>query len=141
MSLNSDYIIDFERLVKILTMEVTYPPILLTLTFFIIQSDLNEIPTVLLVVIILVKLAIPFILFVLIKWKKFFWLTFLLIFIVLPSGVIYWLIIESIFSKFFLLIPLSLFYFYCLLLKWAANDWLAEAEAKLERENNTNVKS
>ncbi len=141
MSLNSDYIIDLERLVKILTIEVTYPPTLLTISFLIMQADLKNIPIVLLVVIITAKLALPFIIFFLIKWKKYMWLAMLLTFILLPSGVIYWLIIESIFSKFFLMIPLSLFYFFCLLLKFSAKDWLIEAEAKLERENIATIKS
>ncbi len=123
-----------ERLRQILDLEVTYPPILITITFLFLNSINNSLPTLTILIIAIAKMAIPFIVYVLLVEKKYSWLISLLIFIVIPSVIIYSSISESVFSKYFLLIPFLIFFFYCLLLKFAVRDWLAEAEAKAEHE-------
>lgn len=115
-------------------MEVTYPPVLIAISFLIFQSVDNSLPLSTILIIAAAKMAIPFIVYVLIKEKKFGWIVSLLVFIVVPSTIIYFIIRESIFSKYFLLIPFLIFFFYCLLLKNSVRDWLAEAEARIERE-------
>lgn len=123
-----------KRLKQTLDLEVTYPPVLIAISFLIFQSVDNSLPLSTILIIAAAKMAIPFIVYVLIKEKKFGWIVSLLVFIVVPSTIIYFIIRESIFSKYFLLIPFLIFFFYCLLLKNSVRDWLAEAEARIERE-------
>lgn len=123
------------RLKTILDLEITYPPILLSLTFFIMYSVNNQTSIIIVVIIAIAKLAIPFIIFVLYKEKKWGWIVSLILLIILPSSIIYWLIRDSVFSRHFLIIPFLLFYFFCVLLKYTVREWLTEAEARLELEN------
>jgi|UniRef100_A0A7V2ZJN6 hypothetical protein len=123
------------RLKTILDLEITYPPILLSLTFFIMYSVNNQTSIIIVVIIAIAKLAIPFIIFVLYKEKKYGWIVSLILLIILPSSIIYWLIRDSVFSRYFLIIPFLLFYFFCVLLKYTVREWLTEAEARLELEN------
>lgn len=123
-----------ERLRQILDLEVTYPPVLITITFLFLNSINNSLPTLTILIIAIAKMAIPFIVYVLLVEKKYIWLISLLIFIIIPSVIIYSSISESVFSKYFLLIPFMIFYFYCVLLKYAVRDWFSEAEAKAEHE-------
>lgn len=123
------------RLKTILDLEITYPPILLSLTFFIMYSVNNQTSIIIVVIIAIAKLAIPFIIFVLYKEKKYGWIVSLILLIILPSSIIYWLIRDSVFSRYFLIIPFLLFYFFCVLLKYTVREWLTEAEVRLELEN------
>lgn len=123
------------RLKTILDLEITYPPILLSLTFFIMYSVNNQTSIIIVVIIAIAKLAIPFIIFVLYKEKKYGWIVSLILLIILPSSIIYWLIRDSVFSRYFLIIPFLLFYFFCVLLKFTVREWLTEAEVRLELEN------
>lgn len=123
------------RLKTILDLEITYPPILLSLTFFIMYSVNNQTSIIIVVIIAIAKLAIPFIIFVLYKEKKYGWIVSLILLIILPSSIIYWLIRDSVFSRHFLIIPFLLFYFFCVLLKYTVREWLTEAEVRLELEN------
>ncbi len=129
-----------ERLKQILDLEITYPPVMISISFLIMQSDLKGIPVLVIIFIVVAKLAIPFIIYVLLKERKYFWIASLFLFIVIPALITYLIIKDSVFSKFFLLIPYILFYFYCLLLKFSVRDWLMEAEAKSERENQLLIK-
>ncbi|MCX8107054.1 MAG: hypothetical protein N3D80_14395 [Ignavibacterium album] len=123
------------RLKTILDLEITYPPILLSLTFFIMYSVNNQTSIIIVVIIAIAKLAIPFIIYVLYKEKKYGWIVSLILLIILPSSIIYWLIRDSVFSRYFLIIPFLLFYFFCVLLKFTVREWLTEAEVRLELEN------
>lgn len=124
-----------ERLKQILDLEVTYPPILISVTYLFLYASDQSNNTALLVIIAIAKMAIPFIVYVLYKEKKYGWIVSLILLIILPSSVIYWLISDSVFSRYFLIIPFLLFYFFCLLLKFTVREWLTEAEARLELEN------
>ncbi|AFH49421.1 Hypothetical protein IALB_1714 [Ignavibacterium album JCM 16511] len=123
-----------KKLKQTLDLEVTYPPVLIAVSFFIFQSVDNSLPVPTILIIAAAKMAIPFIVYVLIKENKIGWIFSLLVFIVIPSVIIYFIIRESIFSKYFLLIPFLIFFFYCLLLNNSVRDWLAEAQAREERE-------
>lgn len=123
-----------ERLKQILDIEVTYPPTLTALSLLFFQSSDNTMPVATILIIASAKMAIPFIVYVLIKEKKLGWLVSLIVFIIIPSVVFYFIIKESVFSKYFLLIPFLIFYFYCLLLKYSVREWLLEAQARIELE-------
>ncbi len=66
----------------------------------------------------------PFMIYTLFKEKKFGWIIFFGILIILPLIII---IVFSLHSTYFMeliLIPLALFYFYCFLLRFTVSDWL-----------------
>lgn len=123
-----------ERLKQVLDLEVTYPPVLIAISFLIFQSVDNSLPVPTILIIAGAKMAIPFIVYVLVKEKKFGWILSLVFFIVIPSVVIYFIISKSVFSSYFLIIPFLMFYFYCLLLKYSVREWLTETEAKIDLE-------
>lgn len=87
------------------------------------------------IAIIAAALFITYILYVLIKEKRFGWLTAFFIMVVLPVIITYLISRGSSFSVMaIILIPFSLFYFYCFLLRYALDDWVEEYEGKIELE-------
>lgn len=75
----------------------------------------------------------PYILFVLWTEKRFGWITFFVILVIIP------LLLEFIFFyhtagfAMLLIIPLAFLVFYCFLLKYTVKDWIEEREAYLLR--------
>ena len=87
------------------------------------------------IAIIVATLFTTYILYVLIKEKRFGWLITFFIMVVLPLIIIYLVSRGSSFSVMaIILIPFSLFYFYCFLLRYALDDWIEECEGKIELE-------
>lgn len=66
----------------------------------------------------------PLMLKILFQERKFGWITFFLILVVIPLIVIQFLDIEPNYKFAMSLIPFALFYFYCFLLRFAVRDWL-----------------
>ena len=87
------------------------------------------------IAIIVATLFTTYILYVLIKEKRFGWLITFFIMVVLPLIIIYLVSRGSSFSVMaIILIPFSLFYFYCFLLRYSLDDWIEECEGKIELE-------
>ncbi|MEJ5261918.1 MAG: hypothetical protein WHT45_04510 [Ignavibacterium sp.] len=125
------------KLSKVLDLEVTYPPILLVLNFLLFQSAEGNLPIVSFFIIGAAKFFIPFISYVLIVEKRYGWLISLVVFIVIPSIIIYFIVKDLFLGKYFLLLPFVAFYFYCLLLKFSVKEWLNDYDAKMERDSTT----
>jgi len=87
------------------------------------------------IAIIAAILFTTYILYVLIKEKRFGWLITFFIIVVLPVIITYLVSRGSPFSVMsIILIPFSLFYLYCFLLRYALDDWIEECEGKIELE-------
>jgi predicted neutral ceramidase superfamily lipid hydrolase len=87
------------------------------------------------IAIIVATLFTTYILYVLIKEKRFGWLITIFIMVVLPVIITYFVSKGSLFSVMaIILIPFSLFYLYCFLLRYALDDWIEECEGKIELE-------
>jgi hypothetical protein len=87
------------------------------------------------IAIIAAILFTTYILYVLIKEKRFGWLITFFIMVVLPVIITYLVSRESLFSVMaIILIPFSLFYLYCFLLRYALDYWIEECEGKIELE-------
>jgi len=87
------------------------------------------------IAIIVAALFTTYILYVLIKEKRFGWLITFFIMVVLPVIITYLVSRGSSFSVMaIILIPFSLFYLYCFLLRYAMDDWIEEYEGKIELE-------
>lgn len=125
------------KLSKVLDLEVTYPPILLVLNFLLFQSAEGNLPIVSFFIIGVAKFFIPYISYVLIVEKRYGWLISLVVFIVIPSIIIYFIVKDLFLGKYFLLLPFVAFYFYCLLLKFSVKEWLNDYDAKMERDSTT----
>ncbi|MGA7836947.1 MAG: hypothetical protein WB996_03215 [Ignavibacteriaceae bacterium] len=67
----------------------------------------------------------PFMLTILFKEKKYGWIIFFVIIVILPaaSAIIYFL--NSDYLQILALVPLVLFYFYCFLLRITIHEWLS----------------
>lgn len=125
------------KLSKVLDLEVTYPPILLVLNFLLFQSAEGNLPIVSFFIIGVAKFFIPYISYVLIVEKRYGWLISLVVLIVIPSIIIYFIVKDLFLGKYFLLLPFVAFYFYCLLLKFSVKEWLNDYDAKMERDSTT----
>ena len=66
----------------------------------------------------------PFMLHILFQEKKFGWITFFIIIVILPAITVLIFFLHSNYLMFLILIPLVLFYFYCFLLRYTVDDWL-----------------
>ena len=66
----------------------------------------------------------PFMLYILFQEKKFGWITFFIIIVILPAITVLIFFLHSNYFMFLILIPLVLFYFYCFLLRYTVDDWL-----------------
>lgn len=120
------------KLSKVLDAEVTYPPILLGLNFLLFQSTEGNLPIASFFIIGIAKFFIPFIVYVLIVEKRYGWLISMIVFIIIPSIIIYFVVKDLFLGKYFLLLPFAAFFFYCLLLKFSVKEWLNDYDAKME---------
>jgi predicted neutral ceramidase superfamily lipid hydrolase len=68
----------------------------------------------------------PYMLYVLIKERKYGWIVIFFSMVVLPYPVIYLIIGEYILLTAWLLLPVIPFYLYCFLIKFSVDDWLKE---------------
>jgi hypothetical protein len=79
-------------------------------------------------------LFIPYLIFILIKEKKYDWITLFILIVILPLIVIILFLSDHLFYLAYLQIPLPLFYFYCFLLRFDAKEWLKEVNWKIYNE-------
>ena len=68
----------------------------------------------------------PYMLYVLIKERKYGWIVIFFLMVVLPYPVIFLIIGEYILLTAWLLLPVIPFYLYCFLIKFSVDDWLRE---------------
>ena len=68
----------------------------------------------------------PYMLYVLIKERKYGWIVIFFLMVVLPYPVIYLIIGEYILLTAWLLLPVIPFYLFCFLTKFSVDDWLRE---------------
>jgi hypothetical protein len=94
-----------------------------TSTAFIVQSFW---PINLYVIIGAAILFTPYMLFVLIKERKFGWIIMFFLVIVMPYPVLYLIIGDYILLPGWMLLPIIPFYFYCFIIKFSVEDWLRE---------------
>lgn len=77
----------------------------------------------LLIIIIVAVLFTPFMLKILFEEKRFGWIFFSIILVILPAVIFLFLRIDSSYKIILELIPLALFYFYCFLLRLSVKSW------------------
>lgn len=68
----------------------------------------------------------PYIIYVLIKEKKFGWIITFFVMIIIPLLLAHILFRDALFYEAIILIPLVSFYFYCYLIKYEVDRWLNE---------------
>jgi hypothetical protein len=71
--------------------------------------------------------------YVLLKVKKYGWITFFTAVIIIPSIVSFFLIDKSEYTFTFLMIELGVFYFFCFIFRFVVNDWCEEISWKMLR--------
>lgn len=76
----------------------------------------------------------PYLIFILIKEKRYGYIIFFISFVIFPLSVIILFLSDHLFYLAYLQIPLPLFYFYCFMLRFNANEWLREINWKIQRE-------
>jgi len=76
-------------------------------------------------------LFIPYLIFILIKEKKYGWITLFILIVILPLIVIVLFLSDNLFYLAYLQIPLPLFYLYCFLLRFDAKEWLKDVNWKM----------
>jgi hypothetical protein len=67
----------------------------------------------------------PFMIYILYKERKFGWLIFFFILVILPLIIITAFFLHSSYFMVMIYIPIVLFYFYCFLLRYTIEDWLS----------------
>jgi len=121
--------IHLERLQSILSYEIHFIIFSILLVMF---------PSVGMQILYLIMLVfIPYLAFVLIKIKKYFWIVFLFVFVLLPLlnqliGFMGFKLTEQL-----VYVPLFLFLLYTFLLKLVLRDWLEDLNAKIFRKYKT----
>lgn len=125
-------IVELRRFNTLLNFELS------TSAAFILQSFF---PINIYIIVIAAILFTPYMIYVLIKEKKYGWIIFFFLLVVLPYPVTYLIIGDYILLPAWLLLPIIPFYFYCFLIKYSVSQWLNEfnaeqqlAEQKKERE-------
>ena len=125
-------IVELRRFNAILYFELS------TSAAFILQSFF---PINIYLIVIAAILFTPYMLFVLFKEKKYGWITFFFLLVVLPYPVTFLIIGDYILLPAWLLLPIIPFYLYCFLIKYSVSEWLKEynaekhlAELRKERE-------
>jgi hypothetical protein len=94
-----------------------------TSTAFIVQSFW---PINLYVIIGAAILFTPYMIFVLIKERKFGWIIMFFLVVVLPYPILYLIVGDYILLPGWMLLPIIPFYFYCFIIKFSVEDWLRE---------------
>ena len=67
----------------------------------------------------------PFMIYILYKERKFGWIIFFFLIVILPLILIIAFTLHSNYFAFLIFIPLALFYFYCFTLRITVADWLS----------------
>jgi hypothetical protein len=83
-------------------------------------------PINLYIIIIAAILFTPYMLYVLIKERKYGWIVMFFLVVVLPYPVLYFIIGDYILLPGWMLLPIISFYFYCFIIKFSVEDWLRE---------------
>ena len=83
-------------------------------------------PINLYIIIIAAILFTPYMLYVLIKERKYGWIVMFFLVVVLPYPVLYLIIGDYILLPGWMLLPIIPFYFYCFIIKFSVEDWLRE---------------
>jgi len=83
-------------------------------------------PINLYIIIFAAILFTPYMLYVLIKERKFGWIIIFFFMVVLPYPVLYLIIGDYILLPAWLLLPVIPFYLYCFLIKFSVDEWLRE---------------
>lgn len=120
IEINSKFIndiVEVRRLRAILFFELS------TSAAFIIQSFW---PINLYIIIGAAILFTPYLLYVLIKERKYGWIIMFFLLVLLPYPVLYLIIGEYILLPGWMLLPIISFYFYCFIIKFSVEDWLRE---------------
>ena len=94
-------------------------------------------PALFLAVIAAVLFA-PYMLFVLFREKRYGWITFFIVLVLLPVLIDVLFFYHTGAYLILLFLPLAFFYFYCFLLKITIQDWIQERNAINERFNDIN---
>lgn len=72
----------------------------------------------------------PFLVYVLYKNRKYFWLILFFVFIIFPPLIIYLINLKEMVLSVALYIELGLFYFYCVVLRFVVADWVEDIKAR-----------
>lgn len=122
------------RLKKILDYELS-SSLLLFLSFFVsIAIYLSILASI---------IFIPYLIFALYKNHKYGWLSFLIVIIIIPSSLLFFLETGS--NNFYAIvfIEIILFYLYCFILRFATNEWVEKNRNKkileLSKRKKTNI--
>ena len=83
-------------------------------------------PINLYIIIIAAILFTPYMIYVLVKEKKYGWIIMFFLAVVLPYPVLYLIIGDYILLPGWMLLPIIPFYFYCFIIKFSVEDWLRE---------------
>jgi hypothetical protein len=105
---------NIERLQKYLNYE-------LSSSFIIVLYFLTDLAVILMAIAAI--LFTPLLLKTLFEERKFGWITFFLIFVVVPVVLLFTLNINPQYKLILQAIPVALFYIYCFILKMAIGDW------------------
>jgi hypothetical protein len=68
----------------------------------------------------------PYMIYVLVKERKYIWIIMFFLVVVLPYPVLYLIIGDYILLPAWMLLPIISFYFYCFIIKFSVEDWLRE---------------
>lgn len=72
----------------------------------------------------------PYMIYVLIKEKKYGWIAIFFFMVVLPYPILYLILGDYILMPAWMLLPVIPFYFYCFIIKFSVDDWLSEYSAE-----------
>jgi hypothetical protein len=95
--------------------------------------NINSIELAIILIVTAAILFSPYILYVLIIEKKYGWIITFFMMTIFPLIFIYIFFREALFYDALILIPLLLFYFYCYLIKFEVDKWLADYSWHQER--------
>jgi hypothetical protein len=93
---------------------------------FIASDPLFEIKVILIIIAGAAVLFTPFILYVLIKEKKYGWIIFYFVLIILPLLLGYMIFKDTLAFEAALLFPLGFFYLYCYIIKFQVDKWITD---------------
>ncbi len=110
-------IVEVRRLRAILFFELSTSVAFILFSFY---------PINLYIIIIAAIIFTPYMLYVLVKERKYGWIIMFFLVVVLPYPVLYLIIGDYILLPAWMLLPIIPFYFYCFIIKFSVEDWLRE---------------
>ena len=137
-----------EKLSKILFVQIVVPLPLSFIFLFnlaIVRMGVDIVLLLKILLVIIIGAAVlftPFLFYVLIKEKRYGWITIYFFMVVLPYIIILLIFYNFVLLGAWLLVPVILFYFYCFLLKSSVADWLKDyyTHADYEEQKRESVK-